>query len=936
MAKRRGRLRVLLGAAPGVGKTVAMLEEGSRMAAENVDVVVALVETHGRRVTAERVGSLEVIPRREVTHRRVTLTDMDLPAVLARAPQVALVDELAHTNAPGGVHEKRWEDVEDLLDAGIDVITTVNIQHIESLNDVVQSITGIVQRETVPDDVVRRADRIEVVDLTPRALRERLEAGQVYPTDRIDAALSNYFRLGNLTALRELALLWLADEVDSALAAYRAEHGIDSRWEARERVVVALAGGPEGETLLRRGARIASRSSGGRLLAVHVTAADGLRAPSAIALQQQRQLVEQLGGTFHQLVGDDVPATLIDFARSVNATQLVVGVSHRSNLARLLGGPSIGSAVIRSSGDIDVHIVTHDQAGGRFALPRLSGAITWRRQLTAQVIALMVIPLLTWWLTSVRNEDSMATSVLVYQVVVILVTLLGGVWAALTAAVLSGFLLDFFLIRPFYTVTIADPWHLFALILYLASGLLVGLVVDRSARTAVIARRRAAESELLASLTGAMLRSNDPVTTLLNRTREAFGMHAVALRRDGREVARSVDTYSETRQGSGEDMQDGSYRSSHRDTTSANEAVIQTIPVGQQASLELIGPVLDGRDRRLVGAIADHLQVELERADLTQAARIVEPLEEADKVRRALLVAVGHDVRRPLAAATTAVDGLLDPAVTSESDRLALLSTARTSLANLKDLVTNLLDVSRLQSGQMAVHLAPTDVESCLLPALEETGADPARLTLDLDPAVPQVLADGALLVRVLVNLLANAMRHSPDDQPVTVSTSSFGDLVEIRVADRGPGVPPERRDDMFRPFQRLGDTDNETGLGLGLALTQGFVEGMRGVLEAETTPGGGLTMCVQLRVAPALDDGDGQTDQDVVASPGPQSVPSPPTPEQSSTPTPERSSIPPIPDQSSTPTPERSSTPPIPDEPSSPSARQSHVASPTSFEEHP
>ena len=275
----RGRLRVLLGAAPGVGKTCAMLEEGKRLQDNGVDVVIGLLETHGRTMTARMAEGLPQVPRRQVDHRGVELDEMDVRALLRRHPEVALVDELAHTDAPGSDHPKRWQDVEDLLDAGIDVISTVNIQHIESLNDVVEQITGIVQRETIPDTVLRHADQVEVVDLAPQALRDRLSSGDVYPSERINAALSNYFRLGNLTALRELALLWMADDVDQALKLYREEHGIEGRWEARERVVVALTGGPEGETLLRRGARIAARSSGGELIAVFVSNEDGLRSP---------------------------------------------------------------------------------------------------------------------------------------------------------------------------------------------------------------------------------------------------------------------------------------------------------------------------------------------------------------------------------------------------------------------------------------------------------------------------------------------------------------------------------------------------------------------------------------------------------------------------------------------------------------------------------
>src|SRR5665647_2632951 len=289
---KRGRLRVLLGAAPGVGKTYTMLEEGRRLRDEGKDVVVAVVETHGRAATSVMLEGLELVPRVTVEHRGVELTEMDLAAVLARHPDIALVDELAHTNAPGLVHGKRFQDVEAILDAGIDVISTVNIQHIESLNDVVQQITGVPQRETLPDAVLRAADQVEVVDLAPQALRDRLAEGHVYPAARIDAALSNYFRLGNLTALRELVLLWLADEVDTALKTYRAEHGISNKWEARERVVVALTGGPEGDTLIRRGARIAARSAGGELIAAHVISQDGLSAPHPGALATQRALIE--------------------------------------------------------------------------------------------------------------------------------------------------------------------------------------------------------------------------------------------------------------------------------------------------------------------------------------------------------------------------------------------------------------------------------------------------------------------------------------------------------------------------------------------------------------------------------------------------------------------------------------------------------------------
>ncbi|MDH6142604.1 K+-sensing histidine kinase KdpD [Kitasatospora sp. GP30] len=359
----RARFKVYLGAAPGVGKTFRMLEEGLRRKARGTDVVVGLVECHGRQRTGAMLDGLEIVPRTHRTYRGTEFTELDIDAVLARRPQVALVDELAHTNVPGGRNPKRWQDIEELLDAGIEVITTVNIQHLESMNDVVQKITGVVQHETVPDEMVRRAEQIELVDMAPEGLQRRMVHGNVYSPEKVDAALANYFRLGNLTALRQLALLWLAGRVDERLHDYRAQHGIHKLWETRERVVVALTGGPEGGTLIRRAARIAARTGGGDLLAVHVAPGDGRAAgePSS-TLAAQRSLVEDLGGTFHQVTADDVPTSLLAFAREHEATQLVLGTSRRGRLNRFLAGPGIGETTVDLSGDIDVHMVTHEAA----------------------------------------------------------------------------------------------------------------------------------------------------------------------------------------------------------------------------------------------------------------------------------------------------------------------------------------------------------------------------------------------------------------------------------------------------------------------------------------------------------------------------------------------------------------------------------------------
>jgi len=822
-----GRLRVMLGAAPGVGKTFAMLEEGRRLLGGGRDVVVAVVETHGRAATSALVEGFEVIPRRRIEHRGVVLDEMDLEAVLARHPDVALVDELAHTNAPGSAHAKRWEDVQTLLAAGIDVISTVNIQHIESLNDVVRQITGVVQRETIPDAVLRSADQIELVDLAPLALRDRLTEGVVYPAARVDAALSNYFRLGNLTALRELALLWLADEVDSALRKYRAEKGINSTWNARERVVVALTGGREGETLLRRGSRIASRSSGGELFAVHVTTSDGLAEPNPDILATQRKLVESLGGSYHQVVGEQIPKALVEFARSVDATQLVVGVSRRSALTRLIGGPGTAATVIREAGDIDVHIVAHSEAGSR-RLPSLGGALSVRRRIAGFVLAVLGLPALTALLTLTDSDEYITTNVLAFQLVVVIVALVGGIWPALVAAVAAGILLDVFFVEPLYTFTVSDPLHLLALVIFVVVAVLVSIVVDQAARRARAASRAAAESETLASIASSVLNGQDALEALVTRLREAFGMVSVILRSDGAPIYTATDA-----------------------SLALDDDTETDFPIGEHASLSLRGRELPASDRRILGAFLSQIETALATRELTREAESMRPVAEADRLRTALLAAVGHDLRRPLAAATAAVTSLRSADVAlSEPDRAELLEAAELSLDSLADLVTKLLDASRLQAGVLGVSLSPVALDEAVTGALEELELGPGDVQLELAP-IPPAEADPVLLQRTLVNLLANALRFSPAGTPPVVATSAFGDRVQLRVIDSGPGIPAERRDDIFQAFQRLNDTDNTTGVGLGLALSKGFVEAMAGTLEVEETPGGGLTMVVELPAVP-------------------------------------------------------------------------------------
>ena len=839
----RGQLRIYLGSAAGVGKTFAMLGEGHRRQERGADVAVAFVETHGREHTADQLRGLEVVPRARIPYRDTFFEEMDLDAVLARHPEIALVDEFAHSNVPGSRNSKRWQDVEELLAAGIDVISTVNIQHLESLNDVVEKITGVPQQETVPDAVVRAADQVELVDMTAEALRRRMAHGNIYPAEKIDAALTHYFRAGNLSALRELALLWLADKVDEGLQRYRAAHGIHGTWEARERVVVALTGGPEGETLIRRAARIAARSSGGDLLAVHVTKSDGLTGADPAALATQRRLAESLGGSYHQVVGENVPQTLLTFARAENATQLVLGVSRRTWLSALLTGPGVSMRTVRGSGDIDVHIVTHSQMGRGRGLPKAAGGLTRQRRVAGYALAVVLAPLLTLFLASLRGELNLTSDVLAFLLAVIAVALVGGFVPAVVEAIAGSLLLNFYFTPPLHKFTISERNNALALGVFVAVGLVVSSIVDDAARRTTQAARATAESELLVTTAGSVLRGQQALAAVLDRVRESFGMDSVTLleRVRGPDDAPRRPTAEWT-----------AVASSGEPALTRPENADVEVEVTDTLTLGLRGRPLPATDRRVLGAFAAYAAAALEQQRLAAEAEAARPIAEADKMRTALLAAVSHDLRSPLASAKAAVTSLRSRDIQwAAEDRDELLATADESLDRLTHLVDNLLDMSRLQAGALSVFPRPADLEEIVARSLDDLGPAARTVIVDIPDDLPEVGIDPAILERVIANLAANALRYSPLGKPPLLTASALGDRVELRVVDRGPGIPEADRDRMFVPFQRLGDTDNTTGVGLGLALSRGLTEAMGGTLEPEETPGGGLTMSLSLPAAP-------------------------------------------------------------------------------------
>ena len=864
----RGKLRLYLGAAPGVGKTFAMLNEGWRRKERGTDVIIGWVEEHGRPQTDAQIRDLEIFPRRNVEYRGQHFEEMDLDGILHRHPQLVLVDELAHSNVPGSAHAKRWEDVHALLDAGINVISTVNLQHLESLNDVVERITGVVQRETVPDRVVRAADQLELVDMAPEALRRRLAHGNVYPPERIDAALGNYFRTGNLTALRELALLWVADRVDQELNDYRERHNIAGPWEIKERVVVSLTGSTGSSVLIRRAARMAMRTKA-ELVGVHVRTDDGLTDSGSQGLRQNRALLDDLGGRYVEVVGAEVAPALVQVARAENATQLVMGATHRSRLTEFVRGSVINSVIRAASGSLDVHVIatgsdsnhrfgdpeeaTDDLEAGAPTSPRTTARhrrsilspLSVRRRVAAVLIGVVGFPLLTVVLTAGRSSADLATALSSYLVLVVVVAAIGGVWPAALAAV-AGFLLsNYYFTPPTHTFTIADARDILALVMFLVTAGVVSVLVDLSARRTATAIRARADARMLARVAGRMVApEGNPLPALLGELMVAFRLEAVAvLHSDTDHAPAGLSSASEERD-SGQ-------------WTIVAEAGLQApgvpseatvvLPLTDRDLLALRGPGLTAEDRDILAAFAAQLAAALESDRLHAEAAEADSLARANQLRSALLAAVSHDLRTPLSSIKAASSSLLsDQLDFGPEETRILLQTIDDESDRLNSLVENLLDMSRLETGSMDVLDRSTDVRELVTVAVASLGPRGDQVAVHIDDPLPRVHTDPVLLERAVANLVDNALIHA-GGAGLRIEAGPVADRVDIRVIDRGPGIQQDDREVVFRPFQRLGDSENRVGVGLGLAVARGFVAAVGGELDVEDTPGGGCTMVIRL-----------------------------------------------------------------------------------------
>lgn len=867
----RGQLLIFLGYAAGVGKTYAMLQAAQQRRTEGVDVVAAYVETHGRSETDALLEGLEVIPRQQVLYHGMALSELDVDAVLARAPTLALVDELAHTNAPGSRHLKRFQDVEDLLAVGIDVYTTLNIQHLESLNDIVAQITSVVVRETVPDSVLDQATEIRLVDLPPAELVQRLHDGKVYVPEQVRNATARFFRLGNLTALREISLRRTAERVDDQMRSYMQTMAIPGPWAATERLLVCVSSSPLSERLIRAARRLADELKAEWFaLNVQTLASAKLPVDARDQLADNLLLAEVLGAKVISLPGESVADAVIDYARSHNVTKIIAGKPLHPRWREMIKG-SLVDQLIRKSGSIDVFVISSsDERVVRQRRP-LARQQPWRRYLAAAALVAGATVLgmpLSLALTATNL-------VMIYLVAVVVAAVYLGRGSAILASVLSVLAFDFFFVDPRYTFAVEDTQYILTFAGLLIVGVVISTLTARAHDQADAATQRESETaalyELSRDLTSALDRDNI-LRIVAQHVEHTFGRDAAILLPLETEDRLHVAAAS-ARLVLPEDelaVADWVYRRGEpagRNTATLPAANLRYLPLktvrGVIGVLGVAAPEepqrnLSPEQRRLMDAFASQSALALERAELAKQARQAEVLQVTEKLQSALLNSVSHELRTPLVSITGALSTLLDSAgqidpVTQRS----LVENALDEAKRLNQLVGNLLDMTRMEAGALTVRLEPGDVQDVIGASLDHLGArlQDRDVRVHVPPDLPLAPLDFVPIVQVLVNLLDNALKYAPRDQPIDISARSTDQYVEIEVADRGPGIPPEDLEHVFDRFYRLQRTGSIGGTGLGLSICRGIVEAHGGAIRAQNRAGGGASFVFTLPLKALLYD---------------------------------------------------------------------------------
>ncbi len=853
----RGRLKIFLGAAPGVGKTFEMLTTARARRNEGLDVVVGVVETHGRAETEALVEGLEIVPRRRGAYKGGTLEEMDLDALMARHPRIALVDELAHTNAPGGRHPKRYQDVEELLAAGIDVYTTLNIQHVESLNDVVAQITRVRVRETVPDSILDRADDIEVIDLAPDDLLQRLKEGKVYVPHQAERALDHFFTPGNLTALRELALRRTAQRVDDQLLTHMQAHAVSGPWAAGDRVLVCISEDPRCAGLVRYAKRLAGRFhapwtalsiEGHRSLQLSNVERDRVADTLRLADRLGAEAVTIPGGG--RRIADDV----IGFAREHNVTQIVIGKSERSRLFEVLHG-SVVHDLVRRSGNISVHVVAGDTIEGAELVPRKTV------QAAPDIRPFDPVPYLASALAvagslgvalSVQRFFRVETVDLVFLTTVVAVAVRFGLYPSLAAVVAASLCYNFFFLPPVYTFTIADPTNIAALIFFTVVAILVSNLASRTRSEAVIAQARARTTEALygfsrklagcGSLDDVLWASVFQIASMLklrvvlllpDRDRiEVKAGYPPEDQLEEADLAAANWSFSNNRPaGRGADTLPGAKRLFLPMRTGRGQ--IGVIGIDNDTT----GPILTPEQRRLIDALADQSALAIERVRLVEDLDRARLLTETDRLRQALLTSISHDLKTPLASVLGAASTIRDlGAMLDEAAKTELLATVIEEAERLNRFIANLLDMTKLEAGAVAPNLAQHDIGEIVSAVLERASKILARhrVEVEIAPDLPTLDVDAVLLEQVLFNLIDNAAKFAREGTTIRVQSWQDQGQVVLRILDEGDGIPPADEERVFDKFYRARKGDSvRPGTGLGLAISRGFIEAMAGTITA-------------------------------------------------------------------------------------------------------
>jgi len=865
----RGRLKIFLGAAPGVGKTYEMLVQARRRRLDGIDAVIGVVETHGRVETDLLTKGIETIPKRRFPYKGRVLAEMDLDAILQRRPRLVLVDELAHENAPGSRHSRRYLDVEELLAAGVDVYTTLNVQHIESLNDVVAKITRVRVRETVPDSILDRADDIELVDLTPEDLLQRMKDGKVYLPEAAERAQQNFFLPGNLAALRELALRRTAQRVDAQVLDYMRAHAIQGPWEAGERLLVTVDARPGTAAAIRQARRLADRLRA-PWTAIHVETGKEREAERDRVAQGLR-LAERMGAAAVTVPAANAVDGVLQFARAGNITHIVT-VAGRGNRWLDLLRPPLAVAIIRRAPDISVHVVP--DRGGVRQKPEPVAAPSRRPQAreflgaAAYSLAALGAALL------LRQTLAVSNVALVLLVAVLASAVTFGLWPSLLACVGLALAYNFFFLPPLYTFSITQPENIITLLVFLLVAAIASNLTARVRIQAIVARDRAATTEdlyLFARKLAGVAMLDDLLWATAYQVAHMLKVHVVLLLPDGEKLEVRAGYPPEDILGE-EDLAAAHWAYAHGSAAGRGS---DTLPGARRLFLPMrtargivaiVGldsnhapegpqhPLLTPDRRRLLDSLTDQAALAIERLHLAEAADRARAAAEAEKLRSALFTSISHDLRTPLASILGSATSLRQyRARIGDADQDMLLATIQDEAERLNHFIANLLDMTRLESGALAPRLEAVDVTDIAGSVVRRTAKllSGHRLTLALDGDLPLVRLDPVLFEQVLFNLLDNAGKYTPQGSEVVVRGRRAGDHVRISVEDQGEGLPQEDRERVFDKFYRVAAADRRlAGTGLGLSIARGFMEAMDGTVTAANRPEGGAIFTVTVPLA--------------------------------------------------------------------------------------